>query len=278
MCDAPSLTLCVRSSQIFRFYQVRKAFGLFGIGGVFAEFGAGWGKTERGATAVNFDGDVSLAGEEKKKDVSSATKRDVKKKEKEKEKEPTPSKGATESKSEAVPSDSEAAKSAAPPSTQAPAKPEPGTEKEDAGEEEEEEEEEEDSDMIQGEVALKFLLAGGIAGAVSRTATAPFDRLKIYLITTARSIATEELSVQNASKRPVEATAKLATHGMGMLKQAVIALYREGGGLKAFWLGNGLNCVKIFPVSAPTFHAPACDGGSGKWKLIRHHLHVGICH
>lgn len=26
-------------------------------------------------------------------------------------------------------------------------------------------------------------------------------------------------------------------------------MYRQGGGVKAFWTGNGLNIVKIFPVS-----------------------------
>jgi solute carrier family 25 (mitochondrial phosphate transporter), member 23/24/25/41 len=120
--------------------------------------------------------------------------------------------------------------------------------------EEGEEEEEEDSDMIHGVVAVKFLLAGGIAGAVSRTATAPFDRLKIYLITTARTTATGKAmsqGVQAASS--VDATAKMASQGMGLLKEAIWSLYQEGGGLKAFWIGNGLNCLKIFPESAIKF-------------------------
>lgn len=121
-------------------------------------------------------------------------------------------------------------------------------------EEAEEEEEEEDNDMIHGEVAVKFLLAGGIAGAVSRTATAPFDRLKIYLITTARSTATSEaVSGSLKGKNTVDQTAKLASKGAGILKDALLTLYKEGGGLKAFWLGNGLNCVKIFPESAIKF-------------------------
>jgi len=108
--------------------------------------------------------------------------------------------------------------------------------------------------MIHGEVAVKFLLAGGVAGAVSRTATAPFDRLKIYLITTARSTATSEMvKGELKGKSTVDQTAKMASKGAGILKEALFTLYKEGGGLKAFWLGNGLNCVKIFPESAIKF-------------------------
>jgi solute carrier family 25 phosphate transporter 23/24/25/41 len=108
--------------------------------------------------------------------------------------------------------------------------------------------------MIHGAVAVKFLFAGGIAGAVSRTATAPFDRLKIYLITTARTTATSKALKEgmNAANK-VDASAKVASQGFGMLNEAIRTLYREGGGLKAFWIGNGLNCLKIFPESAIKF-------------------------
>lgn len=210
---------------------MRKAFGLFGSQGIFAEFSESWGRSERhGATAVNFDGDVSLAGEERKKGLNEdrEAKRDAKR--------------ADES---GVP----ASASSAPPTTPT----------QDLGEtkerEQDEEDEEEDSDMIHGIVAVKFLLAGGIAGAVSRTATAPFDRLKIYLITTARATATGSAMSKGlpAAATSVDATAKMATQGMGLLKEAIWSLYREGGGLKAFWIGNGLNCVKIFPESAIKF-------------------------
>jgi len=52
---------------IFRFYQVRKIFGPFIEGGVFEELGRGWGRAKRLPAVVNFDGDVSLSGEEKMK-------------------------------------------------------------------------------------------------------------------------------------------------------------------------------------------------------------------
>ncbi|KAF9226538.1 mitochondrial carrier [Gyrodon lividus] len=105
-----------------------------------------------------------------------------------------------------------------------------------------EEEPEEHRDWLQGHTAVKFLLAGGMAGAVSRTCTAPFDRLKVFLIT-----------------RPPEmgGTALGPKPGVGGLKAiggAVARIYAEGGVL-AFWTGNGLSVMKIFPESAIKFMA-----------------------
>lgn len=104
----------------------------------------------------------------------------------------------------------------------------------------EEEEIEEPHDWLQAHTAFKFLMAGGMAGAVSRTCTAPFDRVKIFLIT-----------------RPPEmgGTAIQPRPGMGGLKAivgAVARIYSEGGVL-AFWTGNGLSVLKIFPESAIKF-------------------------
>lgn len=97
-------------------------------------------------------------------------------------------------------------------------------------------------DWLQGSAAINFFLAGGIAGAVSRTCTAPFDRLKVFLIT-----------------RPPEmgGTALRPKPGVGGLKAiggAVARIYAEGGVL-AFWTGNGLSVMKIFPESAIKFLA-----------------------
>lgn len=40
---------------------------------------------------------------------------------------------------------------------------------------------------------------------------------------------------------------------MGHLGEAMTKIYRDGGGVKAFWVGNGLNVTKIFPESAIKF-------------------------
>lgn len=168
-------------SEIYRFYQVRKAVGLFGNEGIFAELGRNWGKTARGVTSVNFDGDTILSDE--------------------------------------ITDDS-------------PSTPESPKESESTRGHK--------SDMIQLDVAVKFLLAGGIAGAVSRTATAPFDRVKVYLIT---SQAASPATVGSLSAK---------TSGMSAIGQGIWSIYQEGG-LRGFWLGNGLNCMKIIPESAIKF-------------------------
>lgn len=209
-------------AEIFRFYQVRKAIGLFGTEGIFAQFGSEWGKTARGASAVNPDLDVSIAAEETQ-DTANAI---------------ADEKGARKAERRQY---RETAEGAAPPTRAAPAHAHAAghvqkeTEALDEGEEEEEEEDE-DTNVFRNGLALKFLLAGGIAGAVSRTATAPLDRLKVYLIT---SIHDPEPGIRRLS-------------GLRGLMDGVVTLYRQGG-LHAFWVGNGLNCIKIFPESAIKF-------------------------
>ncbi|THV08481.1 mitochondrial carrier [Dendrothele bispora CBS 962.96] len=105
-----------------------------------------------------------------------------------------------------------------------------------------EEEEIDDDDhhtFIEHHTALKFLLAGGIAGAVSRTCTAPFDRLKIFLITRPHDLGQSSLAPGSVG-------------GVRAIKNAVARIYAEGG-LLSFWTGNGLSVAKIFPESAIKF-------------------------
>ncbi|KAF8450601.1 mitochondrial carrier domain-containing protein [Boletus edulis BED1] len=103
-----------------------------------------------------------------------------------------------------------------------------------------EEEPEEHRDWLHGHPAVMFLLAGGIAGAVSRTCTAPFDRLKIFLIT-------RPPEMRGTPVRP-----KPSGGGLKAIGGAVARIYAEGG-ILAFWTGNGLSIMKIFPESAIKF-------------------------
>ncbi|EXB41417.1 Calcium-binding mitochondrial carrier protein SCaMC-1 [Morus notabilis] len=74
--------------------------------------------------------------------------------------------------------------------------------------------------------ASRYLIAGGVAGATSRTATAPLDRLKVVL------------QVQM---------------GQARIMPAVRDIWKEGG-LLGFFRGNGLNVLKVAPESAIRFY------------------------
>ncbi|KAK2142548.1 hypothetical protein LSH36_940g01003 [Paralvinella palmiformis] len=75
----------------------------------------------------------------------------------------------------------------------------------------------------------RHLVAGGLAGAVSRTCTAPLDRVKIML------------QVHGS---------KETTGVVGVLKKMI-----GEGGVKSLWRGNGTNVLKIAPESAIKFAA-----------------------
>ncbi|KAM7220549.1 Mitochondrial carrier domain containing protein [Rhypophila decipiens] len=92
-----------------------------------------------------------------------------------------------------------------------------------------------------------YFLAGAVSGGVSRTATAPLDRLKVYLLvnTKASPSVVTDLAKQG---RPVVA---LRNAG-GPIVEAVKSLWRTGG-IRTFFAGNGLNVIKIMPESAIRF-------------------------
>lgn len=75
---------------------------------------------------------------------------------------------------------------------------------------------------------------------VSRTCTAPFDRLKIFLITRP-----PEMGGTSVGPKP-------SVGGLKSIGGAVARIYAEGG-ILAFWTGNGLSVMKIFPESAIKF-------------------------
>lgn len=100
--------------------------------------------------------------------------------------------------------------------------------------------EEDHHGWLGGMTALKFLAAGGAAGAVSRTSTAPFDRLKVFLITRPPDLGGTSLSPE------------AGVRGAKAIMSAITRIYAEGG-VAAFWVGNGLSVAKILPESAIKF-------------------------
>lgn len=74
--------------------------------------------------------------------------------------------------------------------------------------------------------AFVTLVSGGVAGAFSRTATAPLDRLKVLM--------------------------QAQTKGKTSILEGLKGIYKEGG-IKGFFRGNGTNVVKIIPETAIKF-------------------------
>jgi len=93
-----------------------------------------------------------------------------------------------------------------------------------------------------------YFVAGGIAGMVSRTATAPLDRLKVYLIAQVSPKETIDKAIKQGS--PVTAVRHFGQN----LVDACKDLWRAGG-IRSLFAGNGLNVVKVMPESAIKFGA-----------------------
>lgn len=81
-------------------------------------------------------------------------------------------------------------------------------------------------DVGKKSVSYKYLLAGAVSGAISRTLTAPLDRMRVFL------------QISSTRNHSLISTAK--------------TIWKDGG-ILSFWRGNGLSLVKIIPESATRF-------------------------
>ncbi|KKY32617.1 putative calcium dependent mitochondrial carrier protein [Diaporthe ampelina] len=92
-----------------------------------------------------------------------------------------------------------------------------------------------------------YFLAGALAGGISRTATAPLDRLKVYLLVNTKTKAA--VSADVAKQGQPLAAVRTAGKPIG---DAIHALWKAGG-FRTFFAGNGLNVIKIMPETAIKF-------------------------
>lgn len=90
-----------------------------------------------------------------------------------------------------------------------------------------------------------YFATGALASVVSRTATAPLDRLKIYFICQTANPATSSVS----SGRRLAGVAHAAS---SVWMQSTRNIWRVGG-IRSLWSGNGLNIVKMVPEGATKF-------------------------
>jgi solute carrier family 25 phosphate transporter 23/24/25/41 len=79
---------------------------------------------------------------------------------------------------------------------------------------------------------LASFVAGGIAGAVSRTVVSPLERLKILF------------QIQSVGRNEYKMS----------VPKALAKMWREEG-WRGFMAGNGTNCIRIVPYSAVQFSA-----------------------
>ncbi|KIW06714.1 hypothetical protein, variant [Verruconis gallopava] len=98
-------------------------------------------------------------------------------------------------------------------------------------------------DLVQG---LGYFVAGGISGIVSRTTTAPLDRLKVYLIAQTKNA--EQTLNAAKSGAPLAALRGAWRTSANAMKDLWAA-----GGMRSLFAGNGINIVKVMPESAIKF-------------------------
>lgn len=79
---------------------------------------------------------------------------------------------------------------------------------------------------------IGYYIAGAAAGGISRTATAPLDRLKVYLLVNTKSDTHAAVDAVKTA-RPVDAIRSFSRS----LSRAMTQLYTEGG-LRGFWAGG----------------------------------------
>lgn len=92
------------------------------------------------------------------------------------------------------------------------------------------------------EPVVAAFMAGGVAGAVSRTIVSPLERLKILL------------QVQSVGRTEYRLS----------IWKALVKMGREEG-WRGFMRGNGTNCIRIIPYSAVQF---------GSYNFYKQ---VGVC-
>lgn len=87
-----------------------------------------------------------------------------------------------------------------------------------------------------------YFIAGAVAGGISRTATAPLDRLKVYLLvkTTVGANAAVDAAKKGQAIRALK-------HAGGPLVTAITDIYKAGG-VRGFFAGNYLPWIRLLQI------------------------------
>ena len=95
------------------------------------------------------------------------------------------------------------------------------------------------------------LICGGIAGAASRTVTSPLDVVKILF-----QVQSVPIKAGAADPHAMSTARSAATGGRTVYTgffSAFSTIYKEEG-LRGFWKGNAVACLRLFPYSAVKFY------------------------
>ncbi|GHJ84259.1 hypothetical protein NliqN6_0661 [Naganishia liquefaciens] len=95
----------------------------------------------------------------------------------------------------------------------------------------------------ENQLMLTYFVAGGLAGAASRTVVSPLERLKIILQVQPRDT--------GRTKGPASSS-RAQGKAYGGVWDSLVRMYREEG-FAGFMKGNGINCARIIPYSAVQF-------------------------
>uniref|UniRef100_A0A8C5XJU8 ADP/ATP translocase n=1 Tax=Microcebus murinus TaxID=30608 RepID=A0A8C5XJU8_MICMU len=110
---------------------------------------------------------------------------------------------------------------------------------------------------------LKDFLAGGVAAAISKTAVAPIERVKLLLEVRPGTIASKQITADNQYKAIMDCV-----------------VVSQGAGSCLFWRGNLANCISTFPTRLSTLPSkintadlPGLDKRTQFWRYF-----AGIWH
>jgi len=111
--------------------------------------------------------------------------------------------------------------------------------------------------MTSSTAGMQSVVAGVVAGCVTRSCTSPLDVLKIIIqvngpATTTSSVASASSLFSSAARAPIAAAAASQAQASSAMLSTVKELYSMEG-LRAFWRGNIAGCCRLGPYAGAKF-------------------------
>lgn len=94
-------------------------------------------------------------------------------------------------------------------------------------------------------------MLGGVAAAISKTVSAPIERVKLLLQNQGLSEKSKFLNVRTLFLFPLGESSSIAKPYKGMMDVFIRVPAEQG--IAAFWRGNNANVIRYFPTQALNF-------------------------